>query len=315
MKKKLFMMACLAVLGIQVVKAQIAALALHQQGNVTMYNGSKINDALTAAADGDTIYISSGILATDITITKKLTFIGAGPETIIRGTMSVAIPETPTLTNRLLQDLRVDGTISIDQAVNGMIISRCQFNNINFNAATDASNIEKSVCWSNFTLSDKIAGLEVMTSKINEMHYDCATADNAHFINCNINKFSNNSAEKQLATYVNCIILNYSSKGSYYNTATSYVNCLFAGSWSAWTGCANYSCWYNTALVFDNEMNASFSDESDWANYKGTDNTVVGVTGTANPFSLNPSTPRVTSHTLSVNEAGTSLSVTLTVGN
>lgn len=325
MKKKMFIMACLAVLGIQVVKAQIAALALHHQGNVTMYNGSKISDALTAAADGDTIYISSGILSSDITITKKLTFIGAGSETVVRGTISVAIPETPTLTSRLLQDLKVDGLIRIDSPIKGVLFSRCQFTDIDFKAEIYSSSIDNCICWGSFILRDKIDGLEVITTKINNVAGDCATADNAHFINCNIRHMWNSPWTEytqnddhhmwNLATYVNCIILSYSQPGQNYKSATSYVNCLFRDNSKSWKDCANYGCWNNNALVFDDEYNASFSNESDWANYVGTDATVVGVTGTANPFNNNPSTPRVLTHTLGVNEAGTSLSVSLTVGN
>lgn len=325
MKKRMFIMACLAVLGIQVIKAQIAALALHHQGNVTIYNSSKISDVLTAAVDGDTIYISSGILSSDITITKKLTFIGAGTETIVRGTVSVAIPETPTLTSRLLQDLKVDGLIRIDQAIKGVVISKCQFKDIDFKAEIDNSSIDKCACWGTFVLRNKIVGLEIITTKINNIVGDCQTASNAYFTNCNIRHFWNNYCDfyekdgnhysGQLATYVNCIILNYDYYYDYNNPATSYINCLFKENGAVWTGCANYGCWYNNNLVFDDGMNASFSDDSDWANYKGTDDTTVGVTGTASPFTLNPSTLRVTSHTLSVNEAGTTLSVNLTVGN
>lgn len=311
MKKKIFLMVCLAVLGILVVNAQVAALALHHKGKVTMYNGAKISDLLSAAEDGDTVYITTGILSTDITIAKKLTFIGAGPETVIRGTVSVAIPNTPTLTSRLLQDLKVDGKISVNQAVKGLHITKCQFNGISFAAETDASNIDKCVCWGNFVLSDKIVGLDIVTTKINTLEGDCTSADNAHFTNCNI-KYFYNYYNSTLATYINCIILDYDHTTNFYSTLTIYTNCLFRYSVKAWTDCADYGCWYNDALSFDEDMNANGVTLTD---YLGTDETVVGVTGTANPFTLNPSTPRVLTHKLGVNEAGNTLSVTLTVGN
>ena len=166
MKKKIFIMACLAVLGIQVVKAQIAALALHHQGNVTMYNGSQLSTVMSTAVAGDSIYISSGVLSTNITITKKLTFIGAGTETIINGNISVAIPDSVTMASRLLQDIKVVGDISIDKSIAGLQITRCQFNNIKFNAYIDASNIDKCVFWNHFYLSDKIKNLNIVTTKI-----------------------------------------------------------------------------------------------------------------------------------------------------
>ena len=300
MKKKMFMMACLAVLGIQVVKAQIAALALHHSGNVTMYNGSQFSNMMSAAVDGDTIYISSGVLSTDITISKKLTFIGAGTETIINGDISVAIPDSVTMTSRLLQDIKVSGDIAVDKSIAGLQFTRCQFNSIKFNAYVDASNIDKCVFWNHFYLSDKIKNLNIVTTKIKYYSGTCADPDNAHFINCNM------GAGNGLATYINCII-----KPDSYGLpeAATYKNCLFyyympdtaINSWNT-----------SKALRLDGDLNATGVTLTD---YLGTDGTVVGVTGTANPFTLSPSTPRVLTHSLGVNEAGTTLSVTLTVGN
>ena len=134
MKKRMFIMACLAVLGIQVVKAQVAALALHHQGKVTMYSASHFDNMMNAAVDGDTIYVSSGTMSTDIAITKKLTFIGAGAKepTMINGNVSVAIPDSVTLTSRLIQNLRINGNINVDKPIAGMVLDKCWINNIYF---------------------------------------------------------------------------------------------------------------------------------------------------------------------------------------
>ena len=298
MKKKIFIMACLAVLGIQVVKAQIAALALHHQGKVTMYNAQNFDAMMTAAAAGDTIYVSSGSITTDINITKKLTFIGAGQETIIHGTVSVAIPDSVTLTSRLLQNLRINGDVKIDAPIAGMTIDKCRMNNISFNANIDASSIISCYVGDKLTLSDKIKGLSIYTTKINNIDGECANANNANFVNCNINE----NCPK--ATYVNCIILRAYNGGS-----SGLTNCLY---YYSETFGGSISCWRNTSLNFDNGLNATGVD---LANYIGTDGTVVGVTGTTNPYTLTPTTPKVLTHALSVDEVGSTLSVTLTVGN
>ena len=298
MKKKLFMMACLAVLGIQLVKAQIAALALHHQGNVTMYSAQNFSDMMSAAVDGDTIYVSSGSITTDVSITKKLTFIGAGQETIIHGTVSVAIPDSVTLTSRLLQNLRINGDVKVDAPIAGLTIDKCRMKNMSFNANIDASSIISCYIGNILTLSDKIKGLGIYTTKINQIEGACANANNANFLNCNIRSYI------PKATYLNCIIWDAVTGQS-----SGLTNCLYH--YEQGFG-SSISCWENTNLEFDGDMNATGVDLN---NYIGTDGTVVGVTGTANPHTLTPTTPKVLTHALSVDEVGSTLSVTLTVGN
>ena len=317
MKKKLFMMVCLAVLGIQVVEAQIAALALHHNGNVTMYNAMQFSDMMSAAADGDTIFISSGSISTNITITKKLTFIGAGAETpsTINGKISLAIPDSVTLTATLLKNLRITGAFSVDKPVAGMTIDKCRIDgNISFNANLDQSTIVSSYLGANFTLSDKIKNLSIFTSKLNNIYGRCTDPSNACFINCNIYYLrNNNNANNCFASYVNCVIYCYDSYDSHYNPLTNYVNCLFRYNESSWNKCTISNCWVNGYFsISSDNLNASGVDVN---NYKGTDGTAVGVTGTSSPYTLTPQTPKVLTSELSVDEVGTTLSVKLTVGN
>ena len=316
MKKKLFMMACLAVLGIQVVKAQIAALALHHKGNVTMYNATQFSNMMTEAEDGDTIYISTGTISTNITITKKLTFIGAGAETpsTINGDISLAIPDSVTLTGTLLKNLRITGKFSVDKPVAGMTIDKCRIDgNIVFNANLDQSTIVSSYLGANFILSDKIKNLSIFTSKLKYIYGRCTDPSNACFINCNIFELYNNSdANNCFASYVNCAIYTHASS-SHYNPLTNYVNCLFRSNSYSWNKCTISNCWVNGSLSIDSDnLNASGVD---FNNYKGTDGTTVGVTGTSSPYTLTPQTPKVLTSELSVDEVGTTLSVKLTVGN
>lgn len=297
MKKKLFMMACLAVLGIQLVKAQIAALALHHSGNVTMYSTQNFSDMMSAAVAGDTIYVSSGSITTDVSITKKLTFIGAGQETIIHGTVSVAIPDSVTLTSRLLQNLRINGDVKVDAPIAGLTIDKCRMNNISFNANIDASSIISCYIGTSLVLSDKVKGLGVYTTKIENVSGECANANEANFLNCNID----NGCPK--ATYINCVIDLPNNSSS-----SSFTNCLYSSNPLGST----ISCWRNVNLSINSDLDATGVNLDD---YIGTDGTVVGVTGTANPHTLTPTTPKVLTHALSVDEVGSTLSVTLTVGN
>lgn len=60
MKKKLFLMACLAVWGVQMSNAQSGTIALHHEGKVTIYDSGNIQSAVDASVKGDTLYLSEG---------------------------------------------------------------------------------------------------------------------------------------------------------------------------------------------------------------------------------------------------------------
>lgn len=303
MKKKLFIMTCLAVLGIQVVKAQQSIMALHHNGKATFYTSSKIADALAAATDGDTIYFSTGIFPSDIKITKKITLIGVGDETIVKGNISIAIPDSVKLTKRLFQTLHVNGNLNIDKPVAGVMISQCYFNDINFNASIDSSYIDRSYVNNKFYLSSNIKSLNISTTKIRYISGSCSDVECATFTNCNIYELT----EKSFATYVNCIINYLPNNMSAY---TVFVNCLANDN-----TIFNYSytnCWHNYDLYLNNNMIPNI----DISGYKGIDGTVIGAYGTTIPYvnDLRPSTPRVLTRSLEVNDVGTTLTVNLTVG-
>lgn len=69
MKKKLFLMACLAVWGVQMSNAQSGTIALHHEGKVTIYDSGNIQSAVDASVKGDTLYLSEGTFG-GFTITK-----------------------------------------------------------------------------------------------------------------------------------------------------------------------------------------------------------------------------------------------------
>ena len=335
MKRFMTILVCLLSLGILSAKAQQSFIALHHDGSVTIFAGSKVRQALDASVDGDTLYLSSGIFASDFVIEKKITLIGNGVKTVIGGNVSIAPTDTTAFTCRVLQNIYINGILTIDKPANGVGISQCRLNHILFNATIDDSYIERCVFdWTNntyinnqdavgtFWLSPNIKGLKVISSRIANINSSCDDASACHFINCDIlyiwNARNYIGYSECLATYENCIIYKWDYDNGFHNRLTTYINCL-CGS-NAFENSCNSGCWVNENLTYgvdekdSRDFSLYFSDDTKLENYIGTDGTVVGCTGSKIPFTLNPATPQVLEHALEVNESGTELKVTLKVG-
>lgn len=321
MKKILLSVVCLVVVGMQSVYAQIAVATLHHIGQVTTFSSSRLSDALESAVDGDTIYLSNGVFSSDILIDKRITLIGVGMETIVSGSIVIAIPDTARLSSQVLQNVYVQNNIYIDKPVTGLIISQTRFFEFFFRAITDSSLIDRCVCAGTMHLSSDIKDLQVVGSKIQQVCNDCSEASAATFYNCNIRKLFNHSTWGNdiyrgtcRATYINCIIWML----EYFTFSGVSVNCLIGPS----SDTNNYydqgtsiNSWGIESITFDDEMNVIEPDDSVLAEYKGTDGKPIGCMGGSVPFSLVPPTPKVTDHKIEVDNKERKINVTLIIGN
>ena len=323
MKKQLLVLACFALVSIA-AKAQFGQIVLQHDGVVSVFENNKIDDALAKAVDGDVIYLSEGTFSGDMNITKKVSIIGAGINTVWGGNVNIDIPGTPTLTNRLLDAFTISSTITVKQPCKGLNIRKCTFNAIRFNALTESATIDR--CYSRgddgFFLSENVKALYVMNSKIYVLCGDAGAAGDVNFMNCNINyidnyKNYNNHYHYVLASYTNCIIRTwrYNDSGEHY-TNTVYRNCLCGANAYSNSNAAN--CWNfgntNTGKLLGSSAETILTDEElKSKGYIGTDGTVVGITGGAAPFSLTPTVPRVTEHTINVDTDKKELNVNIKV--
>jgi len=115
-------------------------VALHSSGTVTFFpNSNGFTNAVAAAADGDTIYLSGGIFpVSTINIDKKLTIFGVGhaPEythatgiTQINGTINlISGADFSYLSGLHINGNLQVGTTTQNQNVSGVIIRRCHIN-------------------------------------------------------------------------------------------------------------------------------------------------------------------------------------------
>jgi len=317
MKRLTMVLACFALVSMA-VSAQTAKIALQHNGNVTLYDADKMTDAMTAAADGDTLYLNEGTFGGDVTITKKVSIIGSGAATILDGAVKISIPDTPTLTAHLLDALNIQKSITVTLPVNDLKIRKCQFVGMSFDAKVEGVTFDR--CYhrggtdSPFRLSSNVKQMNAINSKFWYITGNAEYAGDANFVNCNIYEIYNSYSSYGRATYMNCIIREWQYSGSsYHSNTTTYVNCLCGRDY--FTNSVNQNCWnYGNTNILGNGTNCSLTDDQLKSNnYLGTDGTVVGITGGSTPFTLVPSVPKVSEYTIKVDTQTKKLNVNIKV--
>ena len=317
MKKIAMVLACFALVSMSMT-AQVAKIALQHSGNVKLYDADQMSAVMTAAVDGDTIYLNEGSFTGDFTISKKVSIIGAGEKTILTGAVTVNIPGSPTLTAHLLDALNIQSAIHFSSPTKGAKIRKCQFVGLDFKATTEDAMIDR--CYSrgedsySFWLSNYVKNLNVVNSKIYSIRGNTADSSDANFINCNIYQITNYTGEYCNAIYMNCIIRWWINGGSNsHSSSTMYINCL-CGTYQ-YTFSVNQNCWnVDNSNLLNKNVDCKFDDTQLQNNgYLGTDGTVVGITGGSTPFTLVPTVPKVTDYTIKVDPETKKLNVNLKV--
>ena len=311
MKKILLSVVCLVMVGMQSVKAQVGIVALHHEGNVTVFGEDKLANAIEAAVAGDTIYMSEGHFLGDVTINKAIHLVGSGQGTMVNGDVNIDIENNPSLTGYMLVGLNINGDVQPKKSIDGLRISQCKLKD--FQAVQNISlthfYMERSYLSAFYTTS--LDDGTVNNCKIGSIQ-DIAPIARSYFYHCNIGYYNTNSGSPIGIMAINCII--NEDNGQSYNV---YQNCLFKYLNSGYPvngeNCWGHDQWSET--IFDSELNDVLSDQELLANgYIGTDNTVVGITGGDAPYTLKLITPRVLEHNIVVDKENKKLNVTLTVG-
>ena len=310
MKKILFSVVCLMMVGMQSVKAQVAIAALHHNNAVTIYAAAQIQEAIDAAEPGDTLYLSEGIFG-GFTVAKPIAIIGAGQTTQISSDVTIGQSGVTLETGFLLSGVNLLQNLNFKYTIDGVRIMQCMIDgNCDFssNYTSDSfSNIEilMSYIKGYIDVSSKIQGITVVGSKIWLVHYGTAGEGGSTFLNCNIGSTSSENNGNN-NNFVNCII------GTLYRGVFS--NCLYSDYRSGY-GAVTSNCYQDDFTMPDNLDSPYTDEELRTKGYLGTDNTVVGITGGQAPFSLVMPVVQVTEHSLEVNQAERKLRVSLKLGN
>lgn len=307
-------------------KANDGKVMLQSGSKVKFFDSSKINEAIAAAQEGDTIDLAAGTYSnTDVLINKNILLRGRSAD---RNTQYTQIYNNTTIESAC----RIEGiyfyrNINVTKGASGMKITSCSFDNINFSADMPGMLIERSWCRGEMCLDN----LKSKDININNCNIACIyggdwEARPCTFRNCNIANVSGNNEEKN-STYVNmfinCILENYNYYAHGYSVRYCepliVVNCLRHCSDF---GCNNYIGDYGfdendgKRYLFSSMMYATCSytkDELLEKGYIGTDGTVVGSAGGAYPYTLTPINTRISSSTISMADQKISVDVEVKV--
>lgn len=323
--------------------SQLSAQDNSNQGTSTLsHNGkesyfayNKMGDAVEAAADGDTIYLSKGEFEGDFRLTKKIAFIGSGADysngtgsytRYYSGNIVIAMPEGTKLTARLFDGIYFDNSILFQNAIENVIFRKCNTPcDFNINAEMGSLYFDRCYisCGGN-VMRSKLKKLVARNCRISNLHMDDSNynkvAANWQFIHCTIdpNNWSYTDNERKEHYYsplrgifTNCIIDNddnnqqgyelYYPQGSESYTA-AYINCLFykpAEDREIFNGATvQNDMYFDASGLGNNEENKirNFTKEKLLENnFLGNDGTVVGCWGGKNPYTLKPNIPTVSS--------------------
>lgn len=330
MKKVLFMAVCFIMMSMTASALTINKALLDHNGEVTLFDGDKIQDAVNAATDGDIIYLTLGTFK-PFDVTKKITIRGTGETSVIDGNVNISIPNNPVLDNPVLETLAVSGSVTVNNAVSNFIMRQCKITSgLNVNAMVAKGTIEKCQIGSvsltgtiqdltidrcnifnGLALSSTIESMTVINTQIKNLSANSGATNNTTFVNCNL--YISNGTNFS-ATIINSIVTHNTNSSNGKLNSTVFVNSLINTSYlSLETSSVCQDCY----IVSTSSSNFNTSTSSLQNNgYLGTDGTVVGIYGGNTPYDDNmlvPSVPKVTSSDLQLDMEQKKLNVKLTV--
>jgi hypothetical protein len=311
MKKRLFFMAvCIIMMSMTASALTINKAMLVHNGEVTLYDGDKIQEAVNAASDGDAIYLTLGTFK-PFNVTKSITIRGVGETSIIDGDVTISIPGSPKLTSPVIEDLAVSGTVNVGAQVDDMILRKCKIANFTIGAQVDGAVLDRCYITNTLTLSSYIKGMTVVNTKLFNVKANSGATQNTTFVNCNIRSLY---VFNFSGTFINSIIYSSVNNGgsSSQILSTVLLNTLMQTSSNIGSSSVAQNCYYNSFGF--NICECSFNtSELQSKGYLGTDGTVVGIYGGETPYTLVPSVPKVTSSDLQLDNEEKVLNVNLTV--
>lgn len=334
--KRLSLLITMFVLAISQLSAQdnsnTGTITLSHKGKETNFAYNKMGDAVEAAADGDTIYLSNGEFEGDFRLTKKIAFIGSGAENnngtgnythYNSGNIVVTMPEGTKLSARLFDGIYFDNSITFQTTVENVIFRKCRTNIWNMSVNKNIESLYFDRCEINGSPSSSIKKVVARNCQFNSLSMSGSgyneVASNWQFIHCTIdlNNYGwTNSAGNDIyfcplqGVFSNCIICNYANGQVYvlYNLSNpetltaAYINCLFykpAEGKDIFNGATTQNNMFYDASNLDdnwqNRMQNLTKEQLQEKKFLGNDGTVVGCYGGKNPYTLKPNIPIVSS--------------------
>lgn len=287
------------------VNAQISKVALQHRGEVTLYDTDQIQIAIDNSVDGDTIFLNEGEFP-GFTVNKKISVIGKGnSETKVTSNITIAIPNSPTLTARVLDGINLSGSnITVSNAVNSLVIRKCQFYDIRFSGVVDKALIDRCQISNYLNLSSNVVGLDVVNSYLRYIINSAYTPSAVNIVNCQVSSSYTSYTSNASVTFINSRVNNYENSSYHYGSGCNYVKCAVVNQ--------NYgiyqNCWNTYSTISSYTKDQLIRD-----GYIGTDETCIGPDGGTTPYTLVSTAPKITDYTLKVDTGEKKLNVNVKV--
>lgn len=284
-------------------------ITLSHQGKESVFKYNQMADAVTAAIDGDTIYLSAGNFDGDVIIDKKLVFIGAGADegnnsTNYTGKIVIKMPNNTVLTTRLFEGINfvyyeytgftflntIENVVfkkcsgiwafNLIGEIKSILYDRCSLEGQSFD-----SNIKKCIA----------RNCDISYYSMNENYQGSIIRQ---FFNCNIRLSKSYAGDYDSVLdgkYTNCIIDNggnplYDKNNKDKTSSAVFTNCLFKkpeDGADILNGASVYgNMFYESTSEDDVNITSMTKEQLQANNFIGNDGTVVGYFGGKNPYSL-----------------------------
>lgn len=227
-------------------------ITLSHNGQETNFKYNEIDKALEQAADGDTVYFSTGYFQGDIRLLKKVTFIGSGADrydsngnyvdnwsncTCIDGKVVIALPEGTQLTSRLFDGIYFNGNgdnrITFTNSIDNVVFRKCYWGN-SWNINAEIKNLLIDRCNGGLYNMSNVTKLVARNCNIGGIDGLNGDPNSWQFYHCYISpsiwEIGDGNDKKYYycggfcGIFTNCIISNYTSRwDSSTQQSTNYV--------------------------------------------------------------------------------------------
>ena len=306
-------MLCLFLSSSRALAADGQIFLRHNGQMVQTFQSSELPNAISAAEEGDTIFLTKGSFSygNSFSISKSIHIIGAGvDEKNYWGENSCVIQgDDITITNQdngKIHDISFEGVyltqdLRLRADIENITFKKCKNgNSIYFNSEKNVENATFDRCMLNYIQTNNQPGIDNLVAKnckIEELYGGTGlkTSTTLKFINCNISKVGADFN----GIFINSIINSIANGSTSYHSATGMlVNTLYHGrsGYDPMENVPQQDCWLATETLIpaDNDLNCSLTtDQLIYAGRVGLDGTPVGIEGGANPYSLTIHAPSI----------------------